>query len=545
MPLVDDNPAGTPEPGTSPGAGGTPDPTGGGGGTPPSPPKIFNVAVSCDPVVGSVLTFVVNKVMSGTSCSAALVDKDGNPIWGGSFGTSVNAKAFRVEGTPNGDFTIEADNGLASSSVPVTIACAAVPGGGTPPPVTTVTGCTDVEALNYNAVAKVEDGSCQYTPPAPLPAFFQVPLLQTLRFIVRGGAFETLDNVLFCEQTRPGQQVRPYFYQLVEFEDVVRVQVLSSYPQVAASLFRHGGAQVGPDVPLTQVLKLNGPATPIAVVLKQDVASGTTQLRAATGGALPPSLLAAARLTLGGAAAGTYRITDAVPGSVVSPDDYLVLNRPWVAVAGAITATWLLSGPGFNVWEVELPLAGLAAGYYQVRLRASGGGFADAVAESEPLHLKRQHANTVVLDYANADNGFGLVFSTGITPRLRVPGTFFRQGNGGSESTYRATSGTLSLLSSTGTRLRQLETYALPAYLHEKLFLVCRLDALRVNGVACVTDQSYEVSEQRTYPLAAGRIVLEEVNFLGAGNGDDLGIETGPDNGLLLRGGGYLLLSGN
>lgn len=121
MPLVEDNPPSTPEPGTSPGAG-TPE-SGDGGGTPPSPPKIFNVAVACDPLLGSVLTFVVNKQMSGTSCSVGLVDSDGNGVWGDGFGTSVNARNFRVEGTPDGDYTIEADNGLASSSVPVTIAC--------------------------------------------------------------------------------------------------------------------------------------------------------------------------------------------------------------------------------------------------------------------------------------------------------------------------------------------------------------------------------------------------------------------------------------
>ena len=408
-----------------------------------------------------------------------------------------------------------------------------------------VRGCTDAAALNYNAGASYEDGSCAYTPPAPLPAFFRVPLLQALRFVQRGGAFETLDNVLFCEQTRPGQQVRPYFYQLVETGDTVRVQVLSSYPAVAATIFRHGGSQVGPPTALQQVLTLNGSAAPLAVVLSQDVASGTTRLRAAAGGPLPASLLGAARLTLAGAEAGTYLLTATVPGSVVSPDDYVVLNRPWRApAAGPLTATWLLTGPGFNVWEADLPLAGLAAGYYSVKLTASGGGFAAATAESEPLHLAPHHPNTVVLDYANADNGFGMVFSTGIRPRLRVPGTCFRQGNGGTESTYRATSGALTVLSSTATRLRQLETYALPAYLHEKIFLACRLDALSVNGVACTTDQAYEVSEQRAYPLASGRVTLEEVTFLGTGNGDDLGIEEGPDNGLLLRGGGYLLLRG-
>jgi len=420
-------------------------------------------------------------------------------------------------------------------------------GGTTPPPTPSPTpGCTDPTATNYEPAANVEAGTCVYKPLVVEP-FFSVPLLQSLRFIVRGGAFETLDNVLFCEQTRPGQQQRPYYFQLVQVEDgPLRVQVLTSYAAVAATVFRHGGAQVGPAVALKQVLTLEGPADPLAVVLAEDVATGTTQLRAAAGGPLPASLLGAARLTLAGGATGTYRLTATVSGSVASPDDYVLLNRPWVApAAGALTASWLLTGPGFNVWEADLPLAGLAEGYYQVKLRATSAGWPDAVAESEPVHLAQHHPHTVVVDYANGDNCFGLVFSTGIVPRQRVPGTFFRTKNGGTSSTYRATDGSLTVLASTATRLLELETYALPAYLHEKLFLACRLDYLLVNGLHCQTDQAYETSEVRPYPLSSGHITLEQATWLGAGNSDDLGIETGPENALLLRSGGFLLLRGN
>jgi hypothetical protein len=408
-----------------------------------------------------------------------------------------------------------------------------------------VPGCTDAAASNYAAGATADDGSCTYTPPPAPEPFFNVPLLQGLRFVVRGGAFETVDNVLFCEQRRPGQQMRPYFYQLVEYGDTVRVQVLTSYAAVSATVLRHGGAAVGPATPLQRVLTLEGSAAPLAVALREDVASGTTQLRAAAGGALPPGLLTAPRLTLGGAVAGTYRITAAQPGSVVSLDDYVVLNRPWLApAAGDCTASWLRRGPGYNVWEAELPLAALAAGYYQVRLAATAPGWAPVEALSEPLHLAERHENTVVLDYRNADNCFGLVFTTGLTPRLRVPGTFFRQTNGGTLSTYRASAGSLTTLASTATRRQQFEAYGLPAYLHEKLFLAFRLDELRVNGERYETEEAYETTENRGYPLSGGRIVLEPADWLGGGNGDDAGLDEAPDNALALRRGGYLLLRG-
>jgi hypothetical protein len=88
-----------------------------------------------------------------------------------------------------------------------------------------VTGCTDPSALNYAEGATNENGTCTYSPPAPPAPFFNVPLLQALRFVVRGGDFETMDNVLFCEQARPGQQMRPYFYQLVERGDTAAYEV--------------------------------------------------------------------------------------------------------------------------------------------------------------------------------------------------------------------------------------------------------------------------------------------------------------------------------
>jgi hypothetical protein len=411
-----------------------------------------------------------------------------------------------------------------------------------------INGCTDPSATNYDPAATAENGSCAYAPPAPLAPLFAVPPLQALRFALRGGAFETPDNTLFCEQVRPGQQRRPFYYQLVQTGDAVRVQVLTSFAGAGATLWRHGGAQVGAPVPLAQVLTLDGAAPPLPVVLNQDPATNTTRLRAAAGGSLPAALLAASRLTLAGPVSGTYRVTAAVPGTVVVLDDYVVLNRPWAApAAGAQTASWLLVGPGYNVWEADLPVATLGEGYYQVRLQAfAAGGAVAAEAISEPVHVAAAHPNTVVVAWRNADNCFGTVFSTGLTPQVRVWGTFFRGKNGGTESTYRGSAGALTVLASTAQRLRTLETYAQPAWLHEKLYLACRLDYLAVNGLRCQTDQAYAAADERTYPLSAGSVVLEQADWLGAGNGDDAGVdETAPEDALQLRSSEYLLLRGH
>jgi hypothetical protein len=121
MSLQQDNPSLT-DPGTDPGTGGgLPDPSTGGGS--PEPPRVVGLAVACDPLLGSVVTFTVNKAVSGTSCSTVLLDSDGNPIWSASFDPSINARAYRIVGTHDGTYYLEADNGLATKQVEVFINC--------------------------------------------------------------------------------------------------------------------------------------------------------------------------------------------------------------------------------------------------------------------------------------------------------------------------------------------------------------------------------------------------------------------------------------
>jgi hypothetical protein len=412
-----------------------------------------------------------------------------------------------------------------------------------------VPGCTDRTANNFNGAATQENGTCVYTPAARTPVF-GVPMLQTLRFVMEedtdgSSTFEHADNVLFCQQSRPGQQMRPRYRQKVQGGDPVRVQVLTNYGAVEATVRRQRDGQTVRTVVLTRALQLEGLAPAVAVEL-YDNGDGFTRLIGA-GGSLPLALRAATRVELtADTASGTYRSR----GAGIDPESgeaYLVLNRPWQGARGAeASVRWQLSGPGFDVWEANLNLAGLPEGDYDVRLRATDAAFAPAVAVSEPLWLRATHPNTVALDYSNRDNGFGLVFSTGLTPRLRVDGVFFRSAApAGKLEVHRNSDDSPLLLASTARRLRRLETYQLPDWLHEKLFLICRLDNLRVNGQRfSAGEAAYEWSADAAYPLSSGQIALEQIGWLGAGNGYDAGQLPEDDNLLELRGGGFLRLRG-
>lgn len=459
-------------------------------------------------------------------------------------GTFTMSPGLNVLPFPPGAYTITVqDTRRCFQRVPVLI-----PSYVPPPP---VLGCTDRLASNFNGNATAEDGTCVYTPAMREPVF-GLPLLQSLRFVVEEAAngcdvFEHADNALFCQQRRPGQQLRPHYRQKVQACDPVRVQVLTNYNAVEATVRRHRDGNTLRTVALSRALQLEGMAPAVPVEL-YDNGDGYTRLIGG-GGQLPVALQEAPRVVLTApVAGGTYRSRshgiDAATG-----DAYLVLNRPWQGNSGAEgTATWPLSGPGFDVWEADIDLDGLPDGDYEVRVRATDPdiAFPPAVAISEPLWLRAEHPNTVVLDYFNRDNAYGMVFTSGIRPRLRVDGVFFRPAQpGGTVKLQRNSDGSPVVLASTAQRKTLLETSGLPDWLHEKLYLVCRLDALRVNGRRrSAGEESYQWTPNPAFPLSGGQVALEEMGWLGAGNGADAGPLNEDDNLLELRGGNFLRLRG-
>ena len=383
-----------------------------------------------------------------------------------------------------------------------------------------VGGCRDPDATNYDPAATFDDGTCVYTPVLVEPVF-SVPLLNCLRFVQPATpdncvVFETEGNTLFCQQDRPEIQVRPRYYQKVAFCDELPLQVLTNYQGgVQALVQRHRGGQTLRTVDFERVLPLTGEATTDVVLSAQD---GYTRLDApAEAGPLPANLLRARRVRLGGAATGSYRVrTAALDATTGAP--YLVLSRPYAAAAGAVTATWQRVGPGYDAWQAVLTLAGLPAGEYQVLLLATDARFEPAEALSEPLLLREQLPGTVCVDYGHGRNAFGLLFSTGIQPRLRVEGSCWRLKPAGSSTVHRSSSGAPVLLGATAQRQLVLSTWGLPDYLHEKLALICRLELLRVNGQACLgAEGAYEKTDQADYPLSPGAATLEQLGWLAAG----------------------------
>jgi hypothetical protein len=91
-----------------------------------APPNIMNLTSVCDVSGYSVIDFDVNKAVSETVCEVILFltnDPLEQAKWSAVF-SNENAKAYTIKGTPNGIYTLRADNGVRPVSRQVVVDCA-------------------------------------------------------------------------------------------------------------------------------------------------------------------------------------------------------------------------------------------------------------------------------------------------------------------------------------------------------------------------------------------------------------------------------------
>ena len=89
------------------------------------PPTITSLVVACDAATGqSTITFSVNKAISGSVCLVGLTNTStGAGVWGGNLSATTNAKSFTIVGTPNGAYSLTADNGENGVTLAVKVNC--------------------------------------------------------------------------------------------------------------------------------------------------------------------------------------------------------------------------------------------------------------------------------------------------------------------------------------------------------------------------------------------------------------------------------------
>lgn len=395
-----------------------------------------------------------------------------------------------------------------------------------PPP---VLGCTDPTANNYDPAATQDDGTCAYTPPPRTP-YFVVSPAQSLRFVQPGFDPDDADQVLLADQ-RPLNINNPGYCQRIAQADTAVVQWRTNYTTGSLLLVPAQGGPAVRTIAPVRVVQGAGVSADFDVYARLDAPTGGSRIYF-NAEALPLPFLPGARITLAGAAglAGTFPVAD-VREDPAAAVPYLLLSAPYPSGAQRIdlTLTTPYALQAFDTWQAVLPFTGVPPGAYQAHIVLDDSEFAVALAVSEPLDVAAVHADTVLVTYRNFDNAFGLHYSAGLVNQVRVVGRLFERETTTQKTTLRGSDGTLTLLTGQPQRLLTLTTFLQADWMHEKLAVAFCHDFVRVNGLRGVVEGGYEYPATPGYALSNGTAQIEQTDFLGAGNRDDVGdVDGGP-----------------
>ncbi|MBG8553081.1 hypothetical protein [Hymenobacter guriensis] len=390
-------------------------------------------------------------------------------------------------------------------------------------------GCQQTLAL----VTPAEEPDPAPAPPARRPHFL-VPLPNSLRFYQASAGL--LDNTAFAEQ-RPLNYTNPGYCQLVNTADTLVLQLQSNYANapVCQLLRCSDSAQVATLAPV-RVVQGSAQTLSFAAYLRPDTAAGKVRVYF-NSDSLPLPFEIGNEVIIAGAGSlnGTKQV-QSVLEDPASAAPYLLLSG--VYPTGAQRIDCLLSmdyaAQSFDTWQVVVPFSSVAPGCYYLRLSATDADFLTAEALSDSIDVRYQHQDTVLVAYRNFDNAFGLNYTAGIINRLRVKGRLVPLAPTSEKDVLRQSNDTLELLSARVRRQLRLDTFLLPAWLHEKLVLALNHDFKTLNGQRVSLTEDYATTAVDRYLLSNGSVTVEPYEGLGAGNADDLGdVDSGEGEFLL------------
>ncbi|GAA4393626.1 hypothetical protein [Hymenobacter koreensis] len=402
-------------------------------------------------------------------------------------------------------------------------------------------GCRDPAALNYDPLASV-DAPCTYPVALAQTAVLSVPPSGSLRFYLPESR-NPLDRVAFADRNLVGINPKAYC-QKVNKADSVTIQFKSNFANHTVQLRPCNGGPAR-TFPVRRLVQGQGNTATFAGYLRaHDTSASQARLYFAYA-TLPYPFVVGQRLGLGGtgtALDGEYPVV-AVREDVAAGAPYVLLNAPYAQATtqqrldASVTLTYDLQR--FDTYEVTLSFGAVANGCYVATIAATDPELGTARAVSEPLDVQPSHPDSVEITWRNFDNAYALNYTAGLVNRVRVTGRFQDWDVDGEDETLDESNGRTLLLRSTAKRVLQLDVFALPNYVHEKLGLAFKHDLVTVDGLEVVKNGKYERTPVERYPLWNGRVLLWQAEWLGAGNSDDLG-NINQGQGFIIVNGGFL-----
>jgi hypothetical protein len=180
----------------------------------------------------------------------------------------------------------------------------------------------------------------------------------------------------------------------------------------------------------------------------------------------------------------------------------------------------------------------VAEGLYYVRARGVNVDSSFTEMVSEPISLKNIHAGTKLLEFRCFDNAAGVVYTTGITHRIRLECKLQKPMTSSADENYRESNGSPIKLSSKPQRKWKLDYFGQPFYRLELLRVLWGFDQILLNKVEYESDEGTgEPQNREFYLLANGSVTIEQKQWFTEYNGDDLGTV---DPGYILTQNGYI-----
>ncbi len=149
-----------------------------------------------------------------------------------------------------------------------------------------------------------------------------------------------------------------------------------------------------------------------------------------------------------------------------------------------------------------------------VQLLISDGS---VLAQSDCISFRTSHPETVLIEYSNNRNYFGLTYedvSPALSFFLRVPAVFFHERFPQEDRAMERTSSTI-ITSSKLKKQRLMQILHAPNYFHETIILALTHQNVTIDGKTWRKEEPYEKEDgDLRYPLKRATVYLTEKNFL-------------------------------
>lgn len=381
-----------------------------------------------------------------------------------------------------------------------------------------------VVIIDNSTAEEVDTSVIINDPNVPLPqgTFFFVPPIQSLQFIHAADQslssyLQTLDNTLFCKrkETSPIWRKLNYFQKVQSNDKPKVIQWQSDYTSHIVALYNYDTDElVDDDILFSLKVQNIGSSELFDILIADNLTPGQSRVYFTGDITFPIPIAIGDTFNISSNAEGmngNYN-TIGIGFDTTLNQQYAVINKAYSGAGATSSAegTFYTVLAPFNVYEAVIDFGTYPIGNYYMVIQATEGTLFGTPAISEPISVKATHPKTNLVDFYNIDNAFDINYTTGIKNQLRVESNNFQRDPAAVINTLRNTTGQSKMLRFLPQRKFLFQTYNLPPWMHEKLFVLFGMDYIAVQGQQVKAEEAYaNPTYTDTFDLSSSSITIE------------------------------------